>query len=168
MSDGRLSAGPDQRRDKEADTGAASGVDCWNGSRADPGVTRTAEKSGVALTAIVTLTLAVAANVTVFALLNALLLRDAPVPHPEQLAVLTTSNPGFSYEGGLTFALFEQFQHSQSVFSSVIGWSDVGVYNIQTGQEDTHGSCALVTGRFYSELGARPARGRLITDSDVN
>src|ERR1041385_2904424 len=90
-----------------------------------------------AVTAIVTLTLAVTANVTVLDLLNALLWRDIPVPQPEQLAVLTTSNPRSSYEYGLTFPLFEQLQRTQSVFSSVIGWSHVQVYNIRTGLEDT-------------------------------
>ncbi|MGH9408134.1 MAG: ABC transporter permease [Vicinamibacterales bacterium] len=121
-----------------------------------------------ALTAILTLALAVAANVTVFDLLDALLWRDIPVPHPEQLTVLTTANPDSSYDYGLTFPLFEQLQKTQHVFSSVIGWSHVGVYNIQTTQEDTHGACVVVSGRFYAQLGVTPLRGRLIADSDVN
>jgi predicted permease len=121
-----------------------------------------------ALTAIVTLALGVAANVTVFDLLNALLWRDIPAPQPEQLTVLTTSNPSSSYDYGLTFPLFEQLQKSQSVFSSVIGWSHVGVYNIHTGHEDTHGACIVVSGGFYAELGATPLHGRLIAASDVN
>jgi predicted permease len=120
------------------------------------------------VTAIVTLALAVAANVTVFGLLNALIWRDIPAPHPEQLTVLTISNPGSSYEFGVTFPLFEHLQTSQHVFSSVIGWSHVGVFNIQTGRQDTHGACIVVSGRFYAELGATPLRGRLIADNDVN
>lgn len=121
-----------------------------------------------ALTAIVTLTLAIGVNVTVFGLLDGLLFREIPAPNPEQLTVLTTSNPGSLYEGGLTFPLYEQLQKTQTVFSSVIGWSHVGVYNLQTDKEDSRGSCVVVSGGYYSELGARPIRGRLIAESDVN
>lgn len=121
-----------------------------------------------AFTAIVTVSVAIAANLAAFDLLNALLFRDIAAPHPQQLTVLTASVPGSTFEGGLTFPQFEQLQNDQSVFSSVIGWSDLGVFNIQTDQQDTHGSCGVVSGRFYSDFGASPTRGRLIDEADVN
>lgn len=120
------------------------------------------------LTAVLTLALAVGANTTVFGLLDALVLRPLPVPHPEQLLVLTASDPGSSYGAGLTFPMFETVRRSQSVFASVIGWTQLGSANVATETDETHEAVALVSGDFCSELGAHLLRGRPLAESDVN
>jgi putative ABC transport system permease protein len=49
---------------------------------------------GFAATVVLTLSLAIGANTAIFSLVNALLLRDLPFAHPEQIATLYVRTPG--------------------------------------------------------------------------
>src|SRR5215469_4204895 len=49
---------------------------------------RMRSKPGFALTAVLTLALGIAANVTIFSAVNGIILRPLPVPHSEQITVL--------------------------------------------------------------------------------
>lgn len=51
-------------------------------------------KAGFAFTAVLTLGLGIAVNVTIFSAVNRLILRPLPVPHPEQIAVLAEQRQG--------------------------------------------------------------------------
>ena len=123
---------------------------------------------GFTITALVTLTLAIGANTTVFSLLNALVLRDANVRDPRSLVQVSTITPPDTLESGLTYAMYDDFKHRQAVFSSVIGWRSNGVYNLDVDGGHSRGLVAAVSGNFFEELGARPAAGRLLSVSDVN
>lgn len=120
-----------------------------------------------ALTAVVTLTLAIGANATIFALLNALVLRDAAVRDPRSLVNVASVNPQSGLEGGMTYALYREIAARQQVFSSVIGWRSNGVQNITVEGQLTRGVVAAVNGAFFDELGARPVAGRLLTAGDL-
>ena len=49
---------------------------------------------GFAIIGIVTLALGMAANTTIFSVVNGLILRPMPVPHPEQITVLALQQSG--------------------------------------------------------------------------
>jgi predicted permease len=123
---------------------------------------------GFTITALVTLTLAIGANTTVFSLLHALVLRDANVRDPRSLVQVSTITPPETLESGLTYAMYDDFKHRQQVFSNVIGWRSNGVYNLEADGRHSRGLVAAVSGNFFDELGARPAAGRLLSVSDVN
>src|SRR5262245_44975860 len=123
---------------------------------------------GFTITALVTLTLAIGANTTIFNLLNALLLRDANVRDPRSLVQVSSLTPQEKLESGLTYAMYDDLKHRQQVFSSVIGWRSNGVYNLDADGQHSRGLVAAVSGNFFEELGARPAAGRLLSVSDVN
>ena len=123
---------------------------------------------GFTVTALVTLTLAIGANTTVFSLLNALVLRDANVRDPRSLVQVSSVVPPDTLESGLTYAMYDDFKHRQQVFSSVIGWRSNGVYNLDADGRRSRGLVAAVSGNFFEELGAQPAAGRLLSVSDVN
>ena len=123
---------------------------------------------GFTITALITLTLAIGANTTVFNLLNALVLRDANVRDPRSLVQVSSLAPQSSFESGLTYAMYDDFKRRQQVFSSVIGWRGNGVYNLDVDGQHSRGLVAAVSGNFFEELGARPAAGRLLTVADVN
>jgi putative ABC transport system permease protein len=126
------------------------------------------QSPGFTLTALLTLTLAIGANTTVFSLLYALVLRDANVRDPQSLVqVSSIATPG-GYESGVTYAMYDDFKRRQQVFSSVIGWRSNSIYNIDAEGQHSRGLVNAVSGNFFDELGARPAAGRLLSVSDVN
>src|SRR5689334_6573617 len=85
---------------------------------------------GFTVTALVTLTLAIGTNTTVFSLLNALVLRDAKVRDPRSLVQVSSIRPPDGLETGLTYAMYDDFKRRQQTFSSVIGWRSSGIYGI--------------------------------------
>lgn len=126
------------------------------------------QSPGFSLTALITLTLAIGANASVFSLLNALALREANVRDPRSLVQVSTITPPERLESGLTYAMYDDFKRRQQVFSSVIGWRANGIYNIDVEAEHSRGLVAAVSGNFFDELGVRAVAGRLLSTSDVN
>jgi predicted permease len=123
---------------------------------------------GFTFTALITLTLAIGANTTVFSLLNALVLRDANVRDPQSLVQVSSITLPQKFESGLTYPMYDDFKRRQQVFSSVIGWRSSGIYNLDAEGQHSRGLVAAVSGNFFEELGARAAAGRLLSVSDVN
>jgi predicted permease len=126
------------------------------------------QSPGFAFTALITLTLAIGANTTVFSLLNALVLRDANVRDPRSLVQVSSVTPPENLESGLTYAMYDEVKRRQQVFSSVIGWRANGIYNIDVEAQHSRGLLAAVSGNFFDELGGHAVAGRLLSISDVN
>ena len=126
------------------------------------------QSPGFTITALLTLTLAIGANASVFSLLNALVLRDANVRDPRSLVRVSSIAPPQNLESGLTYAMYDDFKRRQQVFSSVIGWRANGIYNIDIEARHSRGLVAAVSGNFFDELGGRAAAGRLLSVSDIN
>ena len=126
------------------------------------------QSPGFTLTAFITLTLAIGANSSVFSLLSALELRNANVRDPRSLVQVSSITQPQNLEGGLTYAMYDDFKRRQQVFSSVIGWRANGIYNIDVEGQHARGLVAAVSGNFFDELGARASAGRLLSVSDVN
>jgi predicted permease len=121
---------------------------------------------GFTTVAVLTLALGIGANTAIFSLLDGLVLRDLPVPHPEQLVRFGVHSPGDDYTS-LSLPVFQEFARSQKVFSSVIGSTGDGVVNGEINGVVFRVDEIAVTGNFQSELGATPEIGRLISPEDV-
>ncbi|MCC7123697.1 MAG: ABC transporter permease, partial [Acidobacteria bacterium] len=119
------------------------------------------------VTALVTLTLAIGANATIFSLVHALVLREANVRDPQSLVQVSSLVPPRNFENWLTYAIYDDFKQRQQVFSTVIGWRANDVLNIEGGGQRSRGLVATVSGNFFDELGARPALGRLLAADDL-
>src|SRR4029453_8926607 len=126
------------------------------------------QSPGFTLTALITLTLAIGANASVFSLLSALVLRDANVRDPRSLVQVSRIPQPQNLESGLTYAMYDDFKRRQQVFSSVIGWRANGIYNIDVDAQHSRGLVAAVSGNFFDELGAHASAGRLLSVSDVS
>ena len=122
---------------------------------------------GFTAVAILTLALGIGANTAIFSLLDGLVLRDLPVPHPEQLVRFGVHAHGDPFTA-LSFPMFEEIERDQKVFSGMFAWSGDAVFNVETKSELSRAGIWAVTGNFYSELGATPQIGRLIEPRDVN
>lgn len=129
---------------------------------------RTLRRSpGFAGVAILTLALGIGANTALFSLLNALILRDLPAPHPEQLVLFSVRMPEDDF-GALSLPMFEGISRDQKVFSATFAWWGDAVVNVETNGALTRAETWAVDGSFFSQLGAAPALGRLFTPEDVD
>ncbi|MGA7314662.1 MAG: ABC transporter permease, partial [Silvibacterium sp.] len=117
---------------------------------------------GFALTAALTLALAIGANAVVFSVMNALVLRPLHVPHPDNLFMvernyLSETTPSQSYPDYLDL---RDRNHS---FDSLVIYNITGGIGLDTGS----GNPAvvwpyMVSGNYFDALGIQPYLGRLI------
>ncbi|HEX8878396.1 MAG TPA: ABC transporter permease [Candidatus Acidoferrum sp.] len=121
---------------------------------------------GFTTVAILSLGLGIGANVAVFTLINALLLRDLPVPHPGRLVELSLVRQG--HKATFSYPMFRELDRGQRVFSAFIGWSGPWLSNVEVNAVLAQSRVYSATANYYSELGVAPLLGRLLTSEDVN
>jgi MacB-like periplasmic core domain len=121
---------------------------------------------GFTAVAILSLALGIGANVAIFTLINALLLRDLPVPHLERLVELSLVREGHKIT--FSYPMFRELDRGQRVFSAFVGWSGPWLSNVDVSGVLAQSRVYSATSNYYSELGAAPLLGRLLTSGDVN
>ena len=117
--------------------------------------------SGVAL---LSLALGIGANVAIFSLVNALILKPLPVYEPDRLVILGyegTRGPNLS----LTNPQWEYIRDHQEVLSAVGAYGNPR-FNLNEGGETRPAQGLFVSGRFFDTLGVTAHIGRLFTTDD--
>ena len=120
---------------------------------------------GFAIIGIVTLALGMAANTTIFSVVNGLILRPMPVPHPEQITVLALQQSGtpglqnFSYPDFLD--LRSQSESIGELFAYRVSLAGLNVDN-----RGDHCIISRVSNNYFSVLGISPALGRFILPTE--
>jgi predicted permease len=117
---------------------------------------------GFAFTAVLILTLGIAANVIVFGVLQGLILRPLNVPHPDQ--VMELAHAGNAYP---VFSSPEvrDFRENNTVFSAVAGFF---IYNAGLEADGVSRPVWVyeVTGQYFELTGIKPFLGRLLQRDD--
>jgi len=113
-------------------------------------------------TALVTLILGIGANVVVFSVLNAALLRPLDVPQPAGLCHVVHKQQGYDNQ---SYPDYLDFKSKNSTFS------DMAAYRIESAglsTKDAAYKCWYyrVSGNFFDMLGVQPAQGRFFHASD--
>ena len=130
---------------------------------------RTLRKSpGFALVTILTLSFGIGANTAIYTLIDALMLRSLPVPHPDRLLQISMTAGGARESinsDSLSYPVVRVLAEQRDLFEGVGGFS---TFTFDAGPPDnvrrTPG--AFVTGAFYEAMGLVPAAGRLFTPAD--
>ncbi|HTM26475.1 MAG TPA: ABC transporter permease [Vicinamibacterales bacterium] len=129
------------------------------------------------LVAIVTLTLGIGANTTIFTLLDAVVLKPLPVPAARDLVTFYENGPeGIADAAGGTgrylrfsyprFILLRQALDSHGSLAAVTRSSRFSVH--LPGAPEAHFVQAqMVSGGYFATLGISASRGRVLTDDDV-
>lgn len=125
---------------------------------------------GFTLVAILSLALGIGANVAIFSLTDALVLRSLPVRDPEQLLVVTSrdkhpSDPTFQGYPIVTNPMWEEIRDHTHVFSSVFAYEG-RAFDLSNGGLVRRTTGALASGAFFNTLGVRPVAGRLFVGGD--
>ena len=121
---------------------------------------------GFAVTAVLTLALAIGANAVVFSVLNALVLRPLSVPHAESLFMLERDygadrNPSQAY---LDYLDLRQQNRS---FESLASYDIVGGVGLDSGGGSPSVAWPyMVSGNYFDSLGIQPYLGRFLHSSD--
>jgi putative ABC transport system permease protein len=126
-----------------------------------------AKSPAFTLIAVLSLALGIGANTAIFSLVNASLLKPIPVQDPARLAAVFMTdqrNPG---NLPLSHLNFKDLRDQNQVFSGMAAFTFAQV-NRSTGGESEQELIQVVSGNYFSVLGARPVLGRaFLPDEDV-
>jgi putative ABC transport system permease protein len=127
---------------------------------------------GFTAIAVLSLGLGIGANLAIFQLLDAVLLRSLPVRNPAELYEVQIAKPRGSRTGDftgshpeLTNAQWEKIRDNQQAFSGMCAWSDDSL-NLAQGGEVRNAQALWVSGDFFNVLGVSPILGRAFTPDD--
>ena len=117
-----------------------------------------------AAVAVLSLALGIGANTAVFSLIEAVVLRPLPVPHPEELVAIGMeggSNPIPSF----TNPLWEQIRDRQTGLSAIAAFSEARFHAVEDGQPRRLKGM-YVSGGYFRLFGVTPVAGRVLGESD--
>ncbi len=124
------------------------------------------------LVAVLSLALGIGATTTVFSLVDSLLLRPLPVPHPERLVTLEQVSTDGVRQYNLSYDDAERFgELTGNAWSALAATSWADAYD---GSGEAAGDwrraetlrVSLVTGEYFQVLGVRPRAGRALVGQD--
>ena len=119
---------------------------------------------GFTAVAVVTLAIGVGANLAIFNIFDALLLRPLPVPHPSELVTMARWIDGNS-GAHFSYPQVQQLAERTDLFSALCG---IGSGTVYVGPPDALEpvGTAWVTGRYFETLQLTPLLGRLLGAGD--
>ena len=123
---------------------------------------------GFAVLAVLTLGLGIGANVAIFSIVDAVLFRPLAVRDPASLVRVY----GADVEGvalmNSSYPVFTDYRDAATSFAGIAAYDEGEAFHLSSGSGGTAERVigALVSGSFFELLGARPARGRLLSPAD--
>jgi hypothetical protein len=127
-------------------------------------------KPGFAAVAVLSLALGIAANTSIFTLVDQILLRFLPVQNPRELVQFRMEGGRFGPQNGdglhtFSYPLYIAFRDRNTVFSGLTGQYPDRLS--LTGEDRSEmADIGWVAGNFLQVLGVRPYLGRLLTAED--
>ena len=126
-----------------------------------------AKQPGFAALAILAFALGIGANVAIFSVVNAVLLRPLPYPHSERLISIRERTPTFP-GGSVSYPNFLDWRASQHSFTDLALFRRES-YNLSSAKGGTPPERiggGRVTANFFTVLGVPPQLGRDFTEAD--
>jgi predicted permease len=112
------------------------------------------------------LALGIGANVVVFSLVNALVLRPFPFPEPDRLVYINETAPKWNLEFvGINYPDFHQWKQNNQMFDAIALFETVSL-NLSDGANAERIDGARVTADFARVLGVQPLLGRMFTPDE--
>jgi putative ABC transport system permease protein len=134
-----------------------------------------AKRPLITAVAVLSLALGIGVNTAIFSVFERRVLRELPVPAPEEIVNVTSPGPrpgsnSSSDSGGedhiFSYPLFRDLERLEKTgLSRIVAHRDFPA-NVAHGGTTTRGDGLLVSGSYFDVLGVRPALGRLLTPGD--
>lgn len=119
--------------------------------------------------AIITLAVGIGANVAIFSAVNAVVLQPLPFPNQDRLVMLAEDNPEKHWVKQVAAAAnYLDWRARVTAFDDVAAYAAFDARPTLLGRgEPRLVDAAMVSGNFFSTLGARPLLGRTLTDDET-
>ena len=122
------------------------------------------QSPGFTVAAIAALTLGIGANTAIFSVVNSVLLKPAPFPHPDRLVLFENTSPQGSGPGASP-TKFQHWREQTGIVQDVAAFR-TGVVNLTGGGFPEQLQSAQVSADFFKLFGAVPALGRTFTPQE--
>ncbi len=126
---------------------------------------RLRKSPGFALIAVASLALGIGANTAIFSLVDAIILRKAPIPQPQRVVDVSTSTQDYAYFPFSYPEYTELRQATQGVFAR-ISYTQFGMVPRDLADRAATLPVEMVNGDYFPLLGLRPRLGRLLGPDD--
>lgn len=115
---------------------------------------------------LVTLAIGIGANAAIFSVIEGVLLKPLPYPHPERLIALWHTAPGVNIKDlNMAPSLYFIYRDESHVFDEVSMWTNE-TFSVTGLAEPEEVPARLVTNRLLPILDVQPAVGRRFTPAD--
>lgn len=115
---------------------------------------------------LLTLTVGIGANIAIFGLVHAVLIRPLPYHEPSRLAKIQGLDLATGTPSNIAPGEFYEFAERSEVFESMGAHGWVGFFTVGGGVEPERVAGSTVTAGFFETLGVGPEIGRLFTEED--
>src|SRR3954468_9461399 len=118
-------------------------------------------------TALLTLAVCMGANLTIFAVVDSILLRPLPFPQPDRLVTIYNTYPGAQVmDDGASIANYYERRGHIAAFTAVALYRDDGVVVGDTGRTEREFVMRVST-EFFAPLGVAPMVGRAFHEDET-
>jgi len=133
------------------------------------GLRQLARNPGFAATVIVTLALSIGANTAIFSIVNALMLKSLPYPHPERMGTILRRVEGTAGESGphsINGSVFELLRDNVPSLNSAVSSRGGNGVNLQAEGHADYVRAGRISAGYLNVLGVEPAIGRNFTAAE--
>ena len=115
---------------------------------------------GFTVTAVLTLALGIGANTAIFSVVDGILFRPLPVPHPSEVIAIDTAASRLTRFGSTSYQDWLDLRARSHSFKDLAIYEDLPLSLSRKGAEPQFVHGLLVSDNYFSALGVQPAIGR--------
>ncbi len=119
-----------------------------------------AKSPGFTAVAILAMSLGIGANTGMFSCVNAYMLRGLPIPEPERLILISSTQPKQGITTGADYPTWQDWRRQCRSFSGIVAFQSASFSFNGDGSEPERYLGVRVSADYFTVLGARPFLGR--------
>ncbi len=125
--------------------------------------------AGFTVIVILTLALSIGANTAIFSIVNALMLKSLPYPHPERMGTIYTRVSGvtsWDERHKVTYEQWALLRDNVPALTSAVSSSRTSGVNLEAGSHAQYLQAGRISAHYLDVLGIQPALGRNFSDAE--